>query len=143
MAKKIKANVKLQIAAGIANPSPPVGPALGQHGVNIIEFCKMFNEKTKNLEQGIPIPVMITVYTDRSFTFILKTPPAAVLLKKIAGIQRGSSNSKKEKVGKLSMNQINEIAKIKYLDMTGSNISSICRSLIGTAHSLGLEVEDK
>ena len=112
MAKKIEGYIKLQVAAGKANPSPPVGPALGQHGVNIMEFCKAFNAQTQGLEQGLPIPVVITVYADRSFTFIMKTPPASVLLKKAAGIQSGSSRPNSEKVGKLSRAQLEEIAKV-------------------------------
>ncbi|PLK58157.1 50S ribosomal protein L11 [Candidatus Palibaumannia cicadellinicola] len=141
MAKKIQAYVKLQIAAGMANPSPPVGPALGQQGVNIIEFCKNFNTKTELLEKGLPIPVIITIYSDRSFTFITKTPPAAVLLKKAAGITSGSSQSKINKVGKITSSQVREIAQIKAADMNGSNIEAMYRSIIGTAFSMGLVVE--
>ncbi|MGP1954295.1 MAG: 50S ribosomal protein L11, partial [Arsenophonus sp. NC-QC1-MAG3] len=124
MAKKAQAHVKLQIAAGMANPSPPVGPALGQKGVNIIEFCKAFNAKTDSLEKGLPIPVIITVYSDRSFTFITKTPPAAILLKKAAGVKLGSSKQNKEKVGKVTTAQIREIAETKAMDMTGANIEA-------------------
>ncbi|MGP1930676.1 MAG: 50S ribosomal protein L11 [Arsenophonus sp. ET-YP4-MAG3] len=142
MAKKVQAYVKLQIAAGMANPTPPVGPALGQRGVNIMEFCKAFNIKTDNLEKGLPIPVIITVYSDRSFTFITKTPPAAILLKKVAGVKLGSGKPNKEKVGKITSVQICEIAKIKSADMTGANIEAMTRSIKGTAHSIGLIVED-
>ncbi|URJ28223.1 50S ribosomal protein L11 [Candidatus Blochmannia vicinus (nom. nud.)] len=140
--KKIQAYIKLQISAGAANPSPPVGPALGQQGVNIMEFCKEFNAKTEKLETGLPIPVIITVYTDRSFSFITKTPPASILLKKAANIQSGSEKPNIINVGKVSRTQIYEIAKIKAVDMTGSNIESTSRSIIGTAHSMGLKVED-
>ncbi|MGP1960000.1 MAG: 50S ribosomal protein L11 [Arsenophonus sp. NC-TX2-MAG3] len=141
MAKKAQAHVKLQIAAGMANPSPPVGPALGQKGVNIIEFCKAFNAKTDSLEKGLPIPVIITVYSDRSFTFITKTPPAAILLKKAAGVKLGSSKQNKEKVGKVTTAQIREIAETKAMDMTGANIEAMMRSIEGTTRSMGLIVE--
>ncbi|MGP1928621.1 MAG: 50S ribosomal protein L11 [Arsenophonus sp. NC-WZS1-MAG3] len=141
MAKKVQAYVKLQIAAGMANPSPPVGPALGQKGVNIIEFCKAFNAKTDSLEKGLPIPVIITVYSDRSFTFITKTPPAAILLKKAAGVKLGSSKQNKEKVGKVTIAQIREIAETKAMDMTGANIEAMMRSIEGTTRSMGLIVE--
>ncbi|URJ29851.1 50S ribosomal protein L11 [Blochmannia endosymbiont of Camponotus sp.] len=140
--KKVQAYIRLQISAGAANPSPPVGPALGQQGVNIMEFCKEFNAKTGKLETGLPIPVVITVYTDRSFSFITKTPPASILLKKAASIQSGSEKPNTINIGKVSRTQIYEIAKIKAVDMTGSNIESISRSIIGTAHSMGLKVED-
>lgn len=142
MAKKVQAYIRLQIAAGIANPSPPVGPALGQQGVNIMEFCKAFNAKTEGLEKGVPIPVVITVYSDRSFTFVTKTPPAAVLLKKAAGIKSGSSKPNKDRVGKITSAQIREIAETKATDMTGANIEAMSRSISGTAHSMGLVVED-
>ncbi|VFP86319.1 50S ribosomal protein L11 [Candidatus Erwinia haradaeae] len=142
MAKKVQAYIKLQVAAGMANPSPPVGPALGQKGVNIMEFCKAFNAKTESMEKGVPIPVVITVYSDRSFIFITKTPPSAVLLKKAAGIKSGSSQSKKDKVGTLSHAQIRNIAEIKAADMTGANIEAISRSILGTAYSMGLVVEE-
>ncbi|QCI24702.1 50S ribosomal protein L11 [Buchnera aphidicola (Rhopalosiphum padi)] len=142
MAKKIQSYIKLQIAAGMANPSPPIGPALGQKGVNIMEFCKLFNTKTENIEKGLPIPVIITVYSDRSFTFVTKTPPASVLLKKAAGIKSGSSKPKIEKTGKITKLQIKEIAKTKKNDMTGSNIQSMMRSIEGTAKSMGLIIED-
>ncbi|HMI77008.1 MAG TPA: 50S ribosomal protein L11 [Buchnera sp. (in: enterobacteria)] len=142
MAKKIQSYIKLQIAAGNANPSPPIGPALGQKGVNIMEFCKLFNAKTKNIEKGLPIPVVITVYSDRSFTFITKTPPASILLKKYAGIKAGSSKPKTEKIGTITRQQIIEIASIKKTDMTGSNIEKIAKSIEGTAKSIGLIIEN-
>ena len=141
MAKKINAYIKLQVAAGKANPSPPVGPALGQHGVNIMEFCKAFNAQTQGLEQGLPIPVVITVYADRSFTFIMKTPPASVLLKKAAGIQSGSSRPNSEKVGKLSRAQLEEIATVKMPDLTAADLNAAVRTLAGTARSAGIETE--
>ncbi len=141
MAKKVQAYVKLQVAAGMANPSPPVGPALGQQGVNIMEFCKAFNAKTESLEKGLPIPVVITVYSDRSFTFVTKTPPASVLLKKAAGIKSGSGKPDKDKVGTLTRSQIREIAQTKAVDMTGANIEAMMRSIEGTARSMGLVVE--
>ncbi|KDM91997.1 50S ribosomal protein L11 [Photobacterium galatheae] len=141
MAKKVEAYIKLQVAAGMANPSPPVGPALGQHGVNIMEFCKAFNAKTDSLEKGLPTPVVITVYSDRSFTFITKTPPAAVLLKKAAGIKSGSGRPNTEKVGKVTEAQIQEIAETKAADMTGADIEAMKRSIAGTARSMGLVVE--
>ncbi|WWP00420.1 MAG: 50S ribosomal protein L11 [Candidatus Dasytiphilus stammeri] len=140
MAKKIQSYVKLQIAAGIANPSPPVGPALGQQGVNIMEFCKLFNAATDHLEKGLPIPVIVTVYSDRSFTFILKTPPAVALLKKAAGINSGSSKPNQEKVGKVTKVQVLEIAKLKAMDMTGATLQAMTRSIEGTARSMGLIV---
>ncbi|WP_343128222.1 50S ribosomal protein L11 [Buchnera aphidicola (Takecallis taiwana)] len=142
MAKKIQSYIKLQISAGMANPSPPIGPALGQKGVNIMEFCKSFNEKTKNLEKGMPIPVVITVYTDRSFTFITKTPPASFLLKKYSKIEKGSKKPKIEKVGHITQQQMQEIAKIKLSDMTGANLDKIKNSIQGTARSMGLTIED-
>jgi large subunit ribosomal protein L11 len=141
MAKKITAYIKLQVAAGKANPSPPVGPALGQHGVNIMEFCKAFNAQTQSLEQGMPIPVVITVYADRSFTFITKTPPASVLLKKIAGIASGSSRPNTEKVAKLTRAQLEEVAKMKMPDLTASDLDAAVRTLAGTARSAGIETE--
>lgn len=141
MAKKVQAYVKLQVAAGMANPSPPVGPALGQQGVNIMEFCKAFNAKTDSLEKGLQVPVVITVYSDRSFTFITKTPPAAVLLKKAAGVKSGSGTPNKEKVGKVTSAQIREIAETKAADMTGADIEAMIRSIEGTARSMGLVVE--
>ncbi|MBX4181109.1 50S ribosomal protein L11 [Sodalis sp. CWE] len=142
MIKKIQDYVKLQIAAGMASPSPPVGPVLGQKGINIIEFCKAFNNKTENIEKGLPIPVVVTVYSDRSFTFLIKTPPAAILLKKAAGIKSGSSKASKENIGKVTHAQIREIAEIKAMDMTGSNLEAMSRSIVGTAHSIGLMVEN-
>ncbi|CNI36000.1 50S ribosomal protein L11 [Yersinia thracica] len=141
MAKKVQAYVKLQVAAGMANPSPPVGPALGQQGVNIMEFCKAFNAKTESIEKGLPIPVVITVYSDRSFTFVTKTPPAAVLLKKAAGIKSGSGVPNKDKVGKVTSAQVREIAETKAADMTGASIDDMMRSIEGTARSMGLVVE--
>ncbi|KTD47517.1 50S ribosomal protein L11 [Legionella rubrilucens] len=141
MAKKVEGYVKLQIPAGKANPSPPVGPALGQRGVNIMEFCKAFNAATQNLEQGLPIPVVITVYSDRSFTFITKTPPASVLLKKTAGLQSGSSNPNTKKVATLNRAQLEEIAKTKEPDLTAGSLDAAVRTIAGTARSMGIEVE--
>lgn len=141
MAKKVEAYIKLQVAAGAANPSPPVGPALGQHGVNIMEFCKAFNAKTDSLEKGLPTPVVITVYSDRSFTFITKTPPAAVLLLKAAGLKSGSGRPNTDKVGTVTEAQILEIAETKAADMTGADIEAMKRSIAGTARSMGLVVE--
>jgi large subunit ribosomal protein L11 len=141
MAKKIQAYVKLQVKAGQANPSPPVGPALGQQGVNIMEFCKAFNAKTQTLEPGLPIPVVITVYNDRSFTFITKTPPASILLKKAAGIQSGSATPHATKVGKVTVAQIAEIAKLKQPDLTAANLKAAMRTIAGTARSMGIDVE--
>lgn len=141
MAKKIQAYIKLQVKAQEANPSPPVGPALGQHGVNIMEFCKAFNAQTQSVEKGLPIPVVITVYADRSFTFTMKTPPAAVLLKKIAGVPKGSGVPNKEKVGKVSRSQLEEIVKMKEPDLTAKDIDAAVRTIAGTARSMGLDVE--
>ena len=141
MAKKVEAYIKLQVAAGMANPSPPVGPALGQHGVNIMEFCKAFNARTESIEKGLPTPVVISVYSDRSFTFITKTPPAAVLLMKAAGIKSGSGRPNSEKVGTVTDAQIQEIAETKSADMTGADIDAMKRSIAGTARSMGLVVE--
>lgn len=141
MAKKIQAYVKLQVKAGQANPSPPVGPALGQQGVNIMEFCKTFNARTQNVEAGLPIPVVITVYTDRTFTFITKTPPASILLKKAAGIQSGSATPHTNKVGKVTVAQIAEIAKLKLPDLTAADLKAAMRTIAGTARSMGIEVE--
>ncbi|WP_305459999.1 50S ribosomal protein L11 [Photobacterium leiognathi] len=141
MAKKVEAYIKLQVAVGMANPSPPVGPALGQHGVNIMEFCKAFNAKTDSLEKGLPTPVVITVYSDRSFTFVTKTPPAAVLLLKAAGLKSGSGRPNTEKVGTVTDAQIQEIAETKAADMTGADIEAMKRSIAGTARSMGLVVE--
>lgn len=141
MAKKIQAYVKLQIAAGKANPSPPVGPALGQQGVNIMEFCKQFNAATQKLEVGLPTPVVITVYSDRSFTFITKTPPASVLVKKAAGLQSGSANPLKNKVGKITAAQVEEIANTKMPDLTCGSLDAAKRCIEGTARSMGIVVE--
>ncbi|WP_048306688.1 MULTISPECIES: 50S ribosomal protein L11 [unclassified Halomonas] len=141
MAKKVQAYIKLQVAAGKANPSPPVGPALGQHGVNIMEFCKAFNAATQEIEPGLPTPVVITVYSDRSFTFITKTPPAAVLLKKAAGIKSGSGEPNKKKVGTVSREQLEEIAKTKEPDMTAADLDAAVRTIAGSARSMGLNVE--
>ena len=141
MAKKIEAYIKLQVSAGQANPSPPVGPALGQHGVNIMEFCKAFNAQTQGMEPGLPVPVVITVYADRSFTFITKTPPAAVLLKKAAGLKSGSARPNSEKVGKVNRAQLEEIATTKMPDLTAADMDAAVRTIAGTARSMGLEVE--
>ena len=141
MAKKIQAYIKLQVKAQEANPSPPVGPALGQHGVNIMEFCKAFNAQTQNVEKGLPIPVVITVYADRSFTFTMKTPPASILLKKIAGVPKGSGVPNKDKVGKVTRDQLEEIVKMKEPDLTAKDIDAAVRTIAGTARSMGLDVE--
>jgi large subunit ribosomal protein L11 len=139
MAKKITAKIKLQIPAGVANPSPPVGPALGQHGVNIMEFCKAFNARTME-QKGVITPVVITVYADRSFPFITKTPPAAVLLLKAAKIDKGSGEPNKDKVGKVTREQIEEIARTKMPDMTAKDLEAACHTIAGTARSMGLEI---
>lgn len=141
MAKKVEAYIKLQVPAQDANPSPPVGPALGQHGVNIMEFCKAFNAQTQNLEKGMPVPVVITVYNDRSFTFIMKTPPAAILLKKAAGIQKGSGVPNRDKVGTVTRAQLEEIVKTKEPDLTAADMDAAVRTIAGTARSMGLETE--
>ena len=141
MAKKIQAYIKLQVAAGKANPSPPVGPALGQHGVNIMEFCKAFNAQTQGMEEGLPTPVVITVYSDRSFTFITKTPPASVLLKKAAGIKSGSAVPNMNKVGKVNREQLEQIANTKMPDLSAASLDAAVRTIAGTARSMGLEVE--
>jgi len=141
MAKKVSAYIKLQVKAGSANPSPPVGPALGQHGVNIMEFCKAFNARTDKLEKGAPTPVVITVYSDRSFTFETKTPPASYLLKKAADIKSGSAKPNKDKVGKVTHAQLLEIAKTKEPDMTGTDLEAKARCIAGSASSMGLVVE--
>jgi large subunit ribosomal protein L11 len=141
MAKKIETYIKLQVPAAQANPSPPVGPALGQHGVNIMEFCKAFNAATQGMEQGMPVPVVITVYSDRSFTFVTKTPPAAVLLKKAAGIQKGSGKPNSNKVGKVTRAQLQEIAKLKEPDLNAVDLDAAVRIIAGSARSMGLEVE--
>jgi large subunit ribosomal protein L11 len=142
MAKKIIAEIKLQIPAGQANPSPPVGPALGQRGVNIMEFCKAFNAQTQ-AQQGLIIPVIITVYADRSFTFITKTPPASVLLKRAAGLEKGSGEPRKKMVGKVTKAQVEEIAKQKLPDLTAKDLAAAIRTVEGTARSMGLSVEGK
>ncbi|HEY1850742.1 MAG TPA: 50S ribosomal protein L11 [Candidatus Binataceae bacterium] len=141
MAKKVTGQIKLQIPAGAANPSPPVGPALGQRGVNIMEFCKAFNAATQNM-QGLVVPVIITVYADRSFTFVTKSPPAPVLLKRAAGIEKGSATPHKIKVGKVSKKQIEEIAQTKIKDLTASDLEAAMRSVAGTARSMGIDVID-
>jgi large subunit ribosomal protein L11 len=141
MAKKIESYIKLQVPANEANPSPPVGPALGQHGVNIMEFCKAFNAKTQNMEKGMPIPVVITVYNDRSFTFITKTPPASILLKKAAGLQSGSATPNTDKVGKVTREQLEEIAKTKEPDLTAADLDAAVRTIAGSARSMGIETE--
>lgn len=141
MAKKVTALIKLQVKAGMANPSPPVGPALGQHGVNIMEFCKGFNAKTDSIEKGMPIPVVITVYSDRSFTFETKTPPASFLLLKAAGLKSGSGQPNTKKVGKVTQAQIDEIVKLKEPDLTAADHDAAVRTIAGTARSMGLVVE--
>lgn len=141
MAKKIEAYIKLQVPAGKANPSPPIGPALGQKGVNIMEFCKAFNAATQKMEVGLPTPVVITVYSDRSFTFIMKTPPASVLLKKAAGIKSGSSRPNSQKVGKVTKAQLAEIATTKKPDLTAGDLEAAIRTIAGSARSMGLDVE--
>ena len=141
MAKKIETYIKLQVPAGEAKPSPPVGPALGQHGVNIMEFCKAFNAETQSLESGLPIPVVITVYSDKSFTYIKKTPPASVLLRKAAGLEKGSSEPNKDKVGKVNRKQLEEIAKTKMPDLTAYDIDQAIRIIAGSARSMGIETE--
>ena len=142
MAKKIEAYIKLQVRAGEANPSPPVGPALGQHGVNIMEFCKAFNAQTQQLEKGLPIPVVITVYGDRSFTFVTKTPPAAILLKKAAGVPKGSSTPNTSKVGRVSRAQLEEIATAKMADLNATDMDAAVRIIAVSARSMGLDVEE-
>ena len=139
MAKKVMAQIKLQVAAGQANPSPPIGPALGQHGVNIMDFCKAFNSRTAN-DEGIITPVVITVYQDRSFTFITKTPPASVLLKKAAKIAKGAGDPKREKIGKVTQQQLEEIAKQKMVDLNANDLEAACNIIAGTARSMGIEV---
>ncbi|MGH7788183.1 MAG: 50S ribosomal protein L11 [Candidatus Binatia bacterium] len=141
MAKKVIAEIKLQIPAGAANPSPPVGPALGQRGVNIMEFCKAFNAKTQG-QPGMIIPVLITVYADRSFTFITKTPPASVLLKKAAGVEKGAVDPKRAKVGKVTRAQVKEIAELKRPDLSAESLEAAIRTIEGTARSVGLDVVD-
>jgi len=141
MAKKVQGYVKLQVPAGSANPSPPIGPALGQQGVNIMEFCKQFNAATQKIEKGLPIPVVITVYSDRSFTFIMKTPPAAVLIRKAIGIEKGSGTPNTSKVGKISRKQLEEIAKTKTPDLTAADLDAAVRTIAGSARSMGVDVE--
>ena len=141
MAKKVEAYIKLQVPAGKANPSPPVGPALGQHGVNIMEFCKAFNAKTQSTEAGLPTPVVITVYNDRSFSFIIKTPPAAVLIKKALGLKSGSGRPNTEKVGTITRAQMEEIAKTKEPDLTAGSMDAAVRTIAGTARSMGVNTE--
>ena len=141
MAKKIEAYIKLQVAAGQANPTPPVGPALGQHGVNIMEFCKAFNAQTQGMEPGLPIPCVITVYQDRSFTFITKTPPASVLLRKITGIEKGSPTPNTEKRGKVTRDQLEEVARQKMPDLNTDDVDAAVRIIAGSARSMGLEPE--
>ena len=141
MAKKIQAYIKLQVPAGQANPSPPVGPALGQHGVNIMEFCKAFNAETQDTEAGLPIPVVITVYADRSFTFIRKTPPASILLKKAAKVDKGSGDPLKQKVGTVTRAQLEEIAQTKWPDLNAADMDAAVKIIAGSARSMGLQVE--
>ena len=141
MAKKVTGYIKLQIPAGQANPSPPVGPALGQQGVNIMEFCKQFNAQTQKVEKGLPIPVIITVYSDRSFTFIMKTPPAAVLIRKAIGIEKGSGTPNTVKVGKITRKQLEEVAKTKQPDLTAADLEAAVRTIAGSARSMGVDVE--
>ncbi|MCK5718226.1 MAG: 50S ribosomal protein L11 [Thiomargarita sp.] len=141
MAKKVTAYIKLQVKAGQANPSPPVGPALGQHGLNIMEFCKAFNAKTQHLEPGLPTPVIITAYSDRSFTFILKTTPASILLRKAAGVEKGSPSPHSQKVGTVTRVQLEEIATAKMSDLSASNMDAAVRTIAGSARSMGLTVE--
>jgi large subunit ribosomal protein L11 len=141
MAKKVQGYVKLQVPAGSANPSPPIGPALGQQGVNIMEFCKQFNAQTQKMEKGLPIPVIITVYSDRSFTFVMKTPPAAVLIRKIIGIEKGSGTPNTAKVGKISRKQLEEVAKMKQPDLTAADLEAAVRTIAGSARSMGVDVE--
>ena len=141
MAKKVQGYVKLQVPAGQANPSPPIGPALGQQGVNIMEFCKQFNAQTQQVEKGLPIPVVITVYSDRSFTFIMKTPPASVLIRKSLGIEKGSGTPNTAKVGRISRKQLEEIAKTKTPDLTAADLDAAVRTIAGSARSMGITVE--
>ena len=141
MAKKVNGYIKLQVPAGSANPSPPIGPALGQQGVNIMEFCKQFNAQTQKTEKGLPIPVVITVYSDRSFTFVMKTPPAAVLIRKAIGIEKGSGTPNTAKVGKISRQQLEEIARMKQPDLTAADLEAAVRTIAGSARSMGVDVE--
>jgi large subunit ribosomal protein L11 len=141
MAKKVNGYVKLQVPAGQANPSPPIGPALGQQGVNIMEFCKQFNAQTQQVEKGLPIPVVITVYSDRSFTFVMKTPPASVLIRKAIGIEKGSGTPNTSKVGRITRSQLEEIAKTKTPDLTAADLEAAVRTIAGSARSMGVDVE--
>jgi large subunit ribosomal protein L11 len=141
MAKKLETYIKLQVAAGQANPSPPVGPALGQHGLNIMEFCKNFNAQTQGMEPGLPVPVVISVFSDKSFTFVMKTPPAAHLLRKAAGIEKGSGKPNTDKVGRVTRAQLEEIAKSKEPDLTAASLEAAVRTIAGTARSMGIETE--
>lgn len=141
MAKKVKTVIKLQVPAGGANPSPPVGPALGQHGLNIMDFCNAFNDKTKEMEKGLKIPVQISVYEDRTFTFVTKSPPAAVLLKKAAGIQKASGEPNRNKVAKISVDKVKEIAEMKMEDLNCNDIEAAVKVISGTARSMGIEVK--
>ncbi len=141
MAKKVTAYIKLQVPAGAANPSPPVGPALGQHGLNIMEFCKQFNAQTQKLEKGLPTPVIITAFSDKSFTFIMKTPPASVLIKKALGLESGSSVPNKDKVGKLTRKQLEDIAKIKMPDLNCYDLDTAVKIIAGSARQMGVETE--
>jgi large subunit ribosomal protein L11 len=141
MAKKVQGYVKLQVPAGQANPSPPIGPALGQQGVNIMEFCKQFNAQTQSVEKGLPIPVVITVYSDRSFTFVMKTPPASVLIRKAIGIEKGSGTPNTAKVGRITRKQLEDIAKTKTPDLTAADLDAAVRTIAGSARSMGVDVE--
>ena len=142
MAKKIDGYVKLQVPAGQANPSPPIGPALGQAGLNIMEFCKAFNAETQNMEQGMPVPVTITVYKDRTFSFVTKTPPAGYYLKKAAGVAKASSTPGKSSIGSVSMKQVREIAELKMVDLNTTDVDAACRMIAGSARSMGIEVRE-
>ena len=141
MAKKVAGQLKLQVSAGSATPSPPIGPALGQRGINIMEFCKAFNAQTQGLEKGLPTPVVITVYSDRSFTFIFKTPPASVLIRKAIGIEKGSGTPNTNKVGKINRTQLEAIAKVKLPDLTAASVEAAVRTIAGSARSMGVDVE--
>jgi large subunit ribosomal protein L11 len=141
VAKKVVGYIKLQVPAGKANPSPPIGPALGQRGLNIMEFCKSFNAQTQSMEPGLPIPVVITAFADKSFTFVMKTPPATVLIKKAAKVEKGSSKPHTDKVGKISRSQAEEIAKVKMPDLTAANLDAAVKTIAGSARSMGITVE--
>ena len=142
MAKKVQGYVKLQVPAGQANPSPPIGPALGQQGVNIMEFCKQFNAQTQSVEKGLPIPVVITVYGDRTFSFVTKTPPASFLLKTAAGVQKGSADTARQRIGQVSRQQVREIAEMKMADLNAKDVDGAMKMIMGSARSMGLEVVD-